>query len=60
MVKIHDEHFGEAMEYLHKAKKYMKKACELIEEGDEGSRRGGGRMSRRISSRFEDDWEDED
>lgn len=58
MVKIHDEQFGEAMEYLHKAKKYMKKACELIEEG-EGESRRGGRMNRRYdTSRFDDEDDD--
>ena len=60
MIKIDKDEFGEIMEHLYKVKKHLKKACELIEEGDEGSRRGGGRMGRRISSRFEEDWEDED
>lgn len=62
MIKIEKEEFGEIMEHLYKVKKHLKKACELIEEGEEGSRRGGGRGGRRMGgssgSRFEDDDED--
>lgn len=56
MIKIHKDEFGEIMEHLYKVKKHLKKACELIEEGEEGSRRGGGRMGRRMDgSRFDDE-----
>lgn len=56
MIKIHKEEFGEIMEHLYKVKKHLKKACELIEEGEEGSRRGGGMSGRRMSgSRFDED-----
>ena len=63
MIKIDKDDFGELMEHLHKTKKHLKKVCELIETGEEGSRRGGGRMGRRggsMGSRFDEDWEDED
>lgn len=60
MVKINREEFDDAMEHLHKAKKYLKKACELMHEGEDGSR-GRGRMNRRHdTSRFDDDEEDYD
>lgn len=56
MIKIGESEFGDAMEYLHKAKKYMKKALELIETGEEGSRRGMSKMGRRHdTSRFDDE-----
>lgn len=59
MIKIEKEEFGEIMEHLYKVKKHLKKACELIEEGEEGSRRGGGRGGRRMGggsgSRFDDE-----
>lgn len=62
MIKIDRDEFGEIMEHLYKSKKHLKKACELIEEGEDGSRRGGGRGSRRMGgmsgSRFEEDDED--
>lgn len=62
MIKIDRDEFGEIMEHLHKVKKHLKKACELIEEGEEGSRRGSGRGSRRMGgmsgNRFEEDDED--
>ena len=46
MIKINKDEFGEIMEHLYKVKKHLKKACELIEEGEEGSRRGGGMSGR--------------
>lgn len=54
-IKFSKDETGELMEHLYKAKKHIKKLCEIIEEGEEGSRRGGGRMGRREHSRFEDD-----
>ena len=59
MIKIHKDEFGEIMEHLYKVKKHLKKACELIEEGEEGSRRGGGRMGRRMDGNRFDDEDDE-
>ena len=59
MIKIHKEEFGEIMEHLYKVKKHLKKACELIEEGEEGSRRAGGMSGRKDEiGRFYDDDED--
>lgn len=59
MVKISKDDFGEIMEHLYKVKKHLKKACELIEEGSEGSRRGGGMSGRAMGrSRFEDEDEE--
>jgi len=56
MIRIHKEEFGEIMEHLYKVKKHLKKACELIEEGEEGSRRGGGMSGRKYDkSRFDED-----
>lgn len=60
MIKIHKDDFGELMEHLYKMKKHFKKVCELIEEGEEGSRRGGGRMGRKDHSRFDDEEYDMD
>lgn len=57
MVKINRDDFGDIMEHLSKSKKHLKKACELFEEGAEGSRRGmSGR--RHEMSRFDEDDED--
>lgn len=60
MIKISKDEFGDIMEHLHKVKKHLKKACELIEEGSEsGYRRGmSGRRSEHMGNRFEDDDED--
>lgn len=56
MVRINKDEFGEIMEHLYKAKKSIKKACELFEEGEDGSRRGRGMSGRRHdSNRFEDE-----
>ena len=59
MIKIHKEEFGEIMEHLYKVKKHLKKACELIEEGEAGSRGGRGMSGRKDErGRFYDDDED--
>ena len=56
MIKIHKDEFGEIMEHLYKVKKHLKKACDLIEDGEEGSRRGSGRSARRMDgNRFDDE-----
>lgn len=60
MIRIHKDDFGEIMEHLYKVKKHLKKACELIETGEEGSRRGGGRMNRRNDGDYENRFDDED
>lgn len=57
MIKINKDDFGEIMEHLYKAKKNLKKACELFEEGEDGSRRGG-MSGRKTHGRF--DYEDDD
>ena len=59
MIKIHKDEFGEIMEHLYKVKKHLKKACELIEEGEEGSRRGGGMSGRTMGKSRFDEGDDE-
>ena len=55
MIKIHKDDFGELMEHLYKMKKHFKKVCEIVEEGETGSRRGRSNMRNDERSRFEDD-----
>ena len=57
MIRINKDDFGEIMEHLYKAKKSLKKACELFEEGEDGSRRG--MSGRRMHGRFDHEDDDE-
>ena len=60
MIKINKDDFGDIMEHLYKVKKHLKKACELIESGEVGSRRMSGRRSDGMSGNRFEDWEEDD
>lgn len=60
MVKISREEYDDAMEHLHKAKKYLKKACEMMSETEESSRGRSHYSHKREHSRFHDNEEDDD
>lgn len=60
MVKIHKDELGELMEHLYKMKKHFKKVCEIVEEGEVGSRRGMSGRRHDEPNRFRDDDDFED
>ena len=60
MVKISKDDFGDIMEHLYKVKKHLKKACELIETGEVGSRKMNGRRPDGMSGSRFDDWDEDD